>query len=77
MVYVQTSLKNIINVMSKVKPEDLEGIMGIDVVQQIESALVDEISKSIDKEIIKNIFNLNKKNWKRKESIEKIFKFSE
>lgn len=60
-----------------IKTEDLNGIMGIDVVQQIESALVDEISKSIDKEIIKNIFNLNKKNWKRKESIEKIFKFSE
>lgn len=63
--------------MNRIKPEDLEGIVGIDIVQQMESALVDEISKSIDKEIIKNIFNLNKKNWKRKESIEKIFKFSE
>ena len=64
--------------MNRIKPEDIKGIMGIDVVQQIESALVDEISKSIDKEIIKNILNLNKqKNWKRKESIEKIFKFSE
>ena len=64
--------------MNRIKPEDIKGIMGIDVVQQIESALVDEISKSIDKEIIKNILNLNKqKNWKRKESIENIFKFSE
>lgn len=63
--------------MNRIKPEDLKG-MGIDVIQQIESALVDEISKSIDKQIIQNLFNsFPPRNERRRNSIEKIFKFSE
>lgn len=62
----------------EIKPEDLEGIVGIDIVQQMESALVDEISKSINKQIIQNLFNsFPPRNEKRRNSIEKIFKFSE
>lgn len=61
-----------------IRPEDLEGIVGIDIVQQIESTLVKEISDSINKEIIRNIFNsFPPRNEKRRNSIEKIFKFSE
>ncbi len=41
--------------MSVIKPEDLEGIVGIDIVQQIESELVKELSDSINKQIIQNI----------------------
>ena len=40
-----------------IKPEDLEGIVGIDIVQQIESTLVKELSDSINKQIIQNLFN--------------------
>jgi len=61
-----------------INPEDLKGMVGIDIVQQIESTLVDEISKSINKQIIQDIFNLGKlKADRRKESINKIFKSSE
>lgn len=61
-----------------IKPEDLEGIVGIDIVQQIESTLVKELSDSINKQIIQNLFNsFPPRNEKRRNSIEKIFKFSE
>lgn len=46
---------------------------GMDVVQQMEKMLVDELSASIDKEIVKNIFNIaNSKSSKRKNKIGKI-----
>lgn len=61
-----------------IKPEDLEGIVGIDIVQQIESTLVKVLSDSINKQIIQNLFNsFPPRNEKRRNSIEKIFKFSE
>lgn len=64
--------------MSVVKPEDLEGIVGIDIVQQIESTLVKEISDSINKQIIQNLFNsFPPRNEKRRNSINNIFKSSE
>lgn len=46
---------------------------GIDIVQQMEKMLVDEISASIDKNVIKNIFNMaNSKSYKRKDKISNI-----
>lgn len=46
---------------------------GIDIVQQMEKLLVDELSASIDKEIINNIFNMaNSKSYKRKDKISNI-----
>jgi hypothetical protein len=51
--------------MNRIKPEDLK-IIGIDIDQQIEIALVDEISKSIDKAIINRILNLKKKKLEKK-----------
>ena len=50
---------------------------GIDVVSQIESLLADELSKEIDKEILKNL-GIHPDRWeRRKKSINKIFKSSE
>ena len=46
---------------------------GIDIVSQMEKMLVDELSASIDKEIINNIFNIaNSKAYKRKDKISNI-----
>lgn len=46
---------------------------GIDIIQQMEKMLVDEISASIDKNVIKNIFNMaNSKSYKRKDKISNI-----
>ncbi len=46
---------------------------GIDIVSQMEKMLVDELSASIDKEIINNIFNMaNSKAYKRKDKISNI-----
>jgi hypothetical protein len=54
---------------------DLDKIQGIDIVQQIESTLVKEISDSIDKQIIQNLFNsFPPRNEKRRNSIERIFR---
>lgn len=46
---------------------------GIDIVGQMEKMLSDEIAKSIDKEIINNIFNMaNNKAYRRKDKISNI-----
>lgn len=46
---------------------------GIDIVSQMEKMLVDELSASIDKEIISNIINMaNSKAYKRKDKISNI-----
>jgi hypothetical protein len=46
---------------------------GIDIVSQMEKMLSDEIAKSIDKQIISDIFNMaNSKAYKRKDKISNI-----
>lgn len=64
--------------MNIVKPEDLEEIVGKDIIQEIDyEIVVKELTDSINIQI-KNLFSsFPSKNKKRKRSIEKIFKFSE
>ena len=47
---------------------------GLDVANQLQSMLSDEISKSIDKEILRNLGIEPYRNKRRKNSINKIFK---
>jgi len=58
---------------------DLENIgeyYGVDIIDEMTSILSDELAKSIDAEIIKNLFN-NEKQEKINRIIEKINKFNE
>ena len=48
--------------------------VGIDMIQQMEQILVDQMSKSIDKDILNNIFALGMKKNIRREKIKNIFK---
>ena len=57
---------------------DLENIgeyYGVDIIDEMTSILSDELAKSIDAEIIKNLFN-NEKQEKINRIIEKINKFN-
>ena len=58
--------------MAKLKSEKIEdlGSYGIDVVGQLENALVEELSKSIDMEIMKQVFRSHREH--RKEKTKKI-----
>lgn len=61
--------------MNKAKVEDLSSY-GLDIENELTTILSQELSMQIDKEIINEILKMGK-NWKRKESINKIFKSSE
>lgn len=53
--------------------EELDGMFSIDVVQQMEKTLVDELSSSINKQILNQIMGLDNRNNKRIGSINRIF----
>lgn len=58
--------------MAKIKSENIQdlGSYGIDVASELESLLVEELSKSIDMEIMKNVFGAHREF--RKEKTKKI-----
>ena len=60
-------------VYSNPEADELSKHYGLDIVNQLESMLSDEISKSIDKEILKRM-GIYARNVRRMNSIDKIFK---
>jgi hypothetical protein len=60
-------------VYSNLEADELSKHYGLDIVNQLESMLSDEISKSIDKEILKRM-GIYARNVRRMNSIDKIFK---
>lgn len=66
---------------AKITPEqinDIQSIQGISITEDMEKALIDELSKNIDKEILNQIFKMGKyeKIKKRLKSIEKIINYN-
>ena len=61
-------------IYSNPEADKLSENYGIDVSDQLQSMLSDEISKSIDKEILRNLGIEPYRNKRRKNSINKIFK---
>lgn len=66
---------------AKITPEqinDIQSIQGISITEDMEKALIDEVSKNIDKEILNQIFKMgNGKIKKRLKSIEKIIDYND
>lgn len=54
--------------------DDIKEQYGLDISAKLEQELVDELSKSIDKEIISNIFNIGKRDALIEETKVKIRK---
>lgn len=66
---------------AKITPEqinDIQSIQGISITEDIEKALIDELSKNMEKEILNQIFKMGKyeKIKKRLKSIEKIINYN-
>ena len=61
-------------IYSNSEADKLSSHYGLDVADQLQSMLSDEISKSIDKEILRNLGIEPYRNKRRKNSINKIFK---
>ena len=65
------------DIYSNEQADELSKNYGIDIVDQMTSMLSDEIAKSIDREILRNL-GIETDRWKRrKNSIDKIFRSSE
>jgi hypothetical protein len=61
------------DIYSNPESDELSKHYGLDIVGQLESMLSDELTKSIDKEILKSM-GIYSRNVRRMDSINKIFK---
>lgn len=71
--------QNDIEISSTIKRnqiEDLKSVIGLDIIQKLESVLVNELTKSVNNDIIKKIVNMNleerKTNAKRRITLGRI-----
>jgi hypothetical protein len=64
-------------IYSNPEADKLSSHYGLDVADQLSAMLSDEIAKSIDKEILKSLGLEPDRNKRRKNSINKIFKYVE
>ena len=64
-------------IYSNPESDELSKHYGIDVADQLSAMLSNEIAKSIDKEILKSLGLEPERNKRRKNSINKIFKYVE
>ena len=63
-------------IYSNPEADKLSSHYGLDIVNQLESMLTDELTKSIDRDILMSLGLEPDRNKRRKKSINKIFKYS-
>ena len=63
-------------IYSNLETDKLSSHYGLDIVNQLESMLTDELTKSIDRDILKSLGLEPDRNKRRINSINKIFKYS-
>ncbi len=63
-------------IYSNVEADKLSSHYGLDIEEQLTKMLTDELTKSIDRDILKSLGLEPDRNKRRKNSINKIFKYS-
>jgi hypothetical protein len=63
-------------IYSNVETDKLSSHYGLDIEEQLTKMLTDELTKSIDRDILKSLGLEPDRNKRRKNSINKIFKYS-